>query len=319
MSTETAGGRGTPGTSLSVGCVFPRFSGLDGVQRRRVVRLAEEAGLDHVGFGDHVSFHTGAGLDGLLAAAGVLAASDTLSANTGIYLLPLRHPVPVARQLADLAVLAPGRFVFGVGVGGEDRHEYEVCGVDPATRGRRLDEAIHVVRSLLAGGPTDFEGEHFRLQQAQVTPTPAVPVPVVVGGRSDAAIHRAGRVGDGWWGIWVSAERYLRSLELMAEAASDAGRAAPDLNALNVWCGVGDSRGEARDRVAPAMQAFYGIPYERFERWSPAGPPEDVATFLAPYVESGCRLVNLVINGNSVEHEVEAAAEIRSLLVTPAG
>lgn len=82
--------------------------------------FADHAGLDHVGFGDHVSFHTGAGSDGLLAAASARAVSDHLSANTAVSLLPVRHPVPVARQLADIAALAPGRFVFGVGIGGED-------------------------------------------------------------------------------------------------------------------------------------------------------------------------------------------------------
>ena len=299
---------------VAVGCLLPRFAGLDAAQRRRVLSCAEQVGLAHVGVGDHVSFHTGAGSDGLVGAAGVLAASERLSANTAVYLLPLRHPVPVARQLADLAALAPGRFVFGVGVGGEDRHEYEVCGVDPATRGRRMDESIQVIRSLLAGGPVDFEGEHISLQQAQVAPAPTLPVPIVVGGRSDAAIRRAGRLGDGWWGLWVSPERYQRSLELMAEAASDAGRDVPRLNALNIWCGVGDTHDQARARVAPAMEAFYRMPYERFERWSPAGRPTDVAAFVAPYVEAGCRLVNLIVVGSSAEHEVDAAGEVASVL-----
>ena len=87
---------------------------------RRAVRLAEDASVDHLAVGDHVSFYTGAGFDGLVAAATVLAASERLDTNTGVYLLPLRHPVLVARQLADLALLAPGRLLFGVGVGGED-------------------------------------------------------------------------------------------------------------------------------------------------------------------------------------------------------
>ncbi len=74
-----------------------------------------------------------------------------LPIHTGVYLLPLRHPVLVARQLADIDRLAPGRLVFGVGVGGEDRHEVAVCGVDPATRGLRMNECLTVVRQLLTG------------------------------------------------------------------------------------------------------------------------------------------------------------------------
>ena len=64
---------------------------------------------------------------------------------------PATHPVAVARQVSSLSMLAPGRLVFGVGMGGDDPHELEVCGVDPRTRGRRMDECLTVVRGLLAG------------------------------------------------------------------------------------------------------------------------------------------------------------------------
>jgi alkanesulfonate monooxygenase SsuD/methylene tetrahydromethanopterin reductase-like flavin-dependent oxidoreductase (luciferase family) len=288
-------------------------------ERRHIVRLAEDAGLDHVAVGDHVSFYVGAGFDGLVGAANVLATADRLAANTAVYLLPLRHPVLVARQLADVAGLAPGRFVFGVGLGGEDPHELEICGVDPRTRGRRMDECLDLVRALLTGEPVDADGEFFSLAQAQIVPAPAEPVPIVVGGRSDAAVERAGRRGDGWFGIWVSAPRYAGAVERMLGAAADAGRAeaGPWLNALNVWCGVGprDDDARARDNVAAAMQAFYQLPYERFERWSPAGSPERIAEFLVPYVDAGCSLFNLIVQGDDPENEVEAAAEIRRLML----
>jgi alkanesulfonate monooxygenase SsuD/methylene tetrahydromethanopterin reductase-like flavin-dependent oxidoreductase (luciferase family) len=290
-------------------------SGIDAAGRRRIVHLAEEAGLDHVAVGDHVSFYVGAGFDGLQGASNVLVTSDRLMANTGVYLLPLRHPVPVARQLADIAGLAPGRFVFGVGLGGEDRHEVEVCGIDPKTRGRRMDECVRLVRELLDGKPVDFDGEFFALDQARIAPVPSPPIPIVVGGRSDAAVSRAGRLGDGWFGVWVSARRYADAVEQMKDAAREAGRDVPAwTNALNVWCGVGRSAEEARRFVAGAMEAFYQMPYERFERWSPAGTPEQLAEFLVPYVEAGCSVFNLIVQGAGAEAEVKAAAEIRRLV-----
>ena len=293
-----------------------RLSSVDAAARREMIDHADAVGLDHLGFGDHVSFRTGVGADGLLASAAVLSISDRLSANTAVYLLPLRHPVPVARQLADIAGLAPGRFVFGVGIGGEDPHEVESCGVDPRTRGRRMDEALQIVRELLTCRTVDFDGEHFQIHEAQIAPTPATPVPIVVGGRSDAAVRRAGRFGDGWFGIWVSPERYRQSLDAMELAAADAGRSDDvRLNALNVWCGVGDDGHEARTHVGAAMQQYYGISYERFERWSPAGSATDVAEFLVPYVEAGCSLFNLIINGRSGAHEIESSGEIRAHLM----
>ena len=99
-------------------------------------------------------------------------------------------------------------------------------------------------------------------------------------------------------------------------SAAEAGRpAVPDQHALNVWCGVGASADEARGYVGPAMQAFYQLPYERFEKWSPAGTPEQIADFLVPYAEAGCRTFNLILNGAGVEAEIEAAAEIRDRIL----
>ena len=90
----------------------------------------------------------------------------------GLYLLPLRHPVPVARQLATLAQLAPGRLTLGVGIGGEDPHEIEICGVDPKTRGRRMDESLQILRGLGDGAPVTFDGEFFSLHEALILPRP---------------------------------------------------------------------------------------------------------------------------------------------------
>jgi alkanesulfonate monooxygenase SsuD/methylene tetrahydromethanopterin reductase-like flavin-dependent oxidoreductase (luciferase family) len=302
-------------SAISVGCVLPRLGGMAAQQRRRHIEEAEAAGLDHLGFGDHVSFYVGAGFDGLLTAAGALAVTERISVNTAVYLLPLRHPVTVARQLADIAVLAPGRFMFGVGIGGEDPHEVEVCGVDPRSRGRRMDESLQIVRGLQTGEPVDFDGEHFTLARAHIVPAPSQQIPIVVGGRSDAALRRAGRFGDGWFGIWVSATRYAQAISTMEEVAAGVGRARPGCNALNVWVGVDDDPVAARGHVAPAMTAFYGLPFERFERWSPAGTPAQIADFLVPYAEAGCRVFNLVVNGRDPAHEIEASAEIRELML----
>ncbi len=274
-----------------------------------------DAGLDHVCCGDHVSFFVGAGFDGLVQASALAMLHPTLPIHTGVYLLPLRHPTLVARQLADIDRLAPGRLVFGVGIGGEDRHEVEVCGVDPATRGARMEECLTVLRPLLTGAPTTFHGQHIALTDAIIAPAPAAPIPLIVGGRSDVAVRRAGRLGDGWLGIWVSPRRYREATALAAEEARRhertdfAGR-----NALQVWCGVGDTKEQARALLAPAMEAFYGLPFERFERYCPYGSAEDVAEFLAPYVEAGCTEFNLITNAADTDAGIAATAAVKGLL-----
>ena len=189
------------------------------------VRAAAAAGLDHVCTADHVSFFVGAGTDGLLSATALAMADATIPIFVAVYLLPLRHPTLVARQVADLELLAPGRLVLGLGIGGEDPHEYTVCGVDPRTRGRRMDECLEVLRSLLTGTPVTFHGEFFDLDDALILPAPRAPVPLIVGGRSDAAVRRAARLGDGWIGVWNSARRYAEVVASIDEQAAAAGRA----------------------------------------------------------------------------------------------
>jgi alkanesulfonate monooxygenase SsuD/methylene tetrahydromethanopterin reductase-like flavin-dependent oxidoreductase (luciferase family) len=282
---------------------------------RAFMASAEAAGLDHIAVGDHVSFYAGFGMDGLVRAAQYFGASERIGVNTAVYLLPLRHPVLVARQLAELGAMAPGRFVFGVGVGGEDRHEVEMCGVDPRSRGRRMDECVTIVRRLLEGEPVDHHGEFFDLERAWILPAPETPIPIVVGGRSDAAIRRAGTLGDGWFGIWVSPRRYGEVIDQLNAHAADAGRGdVPWTNALNVWCGVADDRATARGLVAPRMEAFFQLPFERFEKWSPYGTADDLADFLEPYVDAGCQVFNLILQAGSAGAAIEAAAAVRERL-----
>jgi alkanesulfonate monooxygenase SsuD/methylene tetrahydromethanopterin reductase-like flavin-dependent oxidoreductase (luciferase family) len=282
--------------------------------RAYLTRVAE-AGIDHVCCGDHVSFVSGTGFDGLVQATALVTLHPTLPVYSGVYLLPLRQPVLVARQLADISRLAPGRLIFGVGVGGEDRHEVSVCGVDPATRGERMNESLIIVRELLTGKPVTFHGKFFDLDEAIILPRPTAPVPIIIGGRSTAAIRRAGQLGDGWLGIWNSSRRFAEAVEMAAEQASRAGR--PDLptrHGMQVWCGLAGSKKEARACLAPAMEAFYQLPFERFERYCPYGTVDDVAEFLAPYVDAGCTEFNLIPQSADEDWAITATAAVRDLV-----
>jgi alkanesulfonate monooxygenase SsuD/methylene tetrahydromethanopterin reductase-like flavin-dependent oxidoreductase (luciferase family) len=282
---------------------------------RAFLAHAEHEGIDHICCGDHVSFFGGLGFDGLVQATALAMLHPTLRVHTGVYLLPLRHPVLVARQLADLGQIAPGRLVFGVGIGGEDRHEIEICGVDPATRGLRMNECLAIVRQLLTGKPVTYHGRFFDVDGAVIAPAPADPVPIIVGGRSDAAIRRAGRLGDGWLGIWNSARRFAAAVEMAAEEAARAGRPDPPRrHAMQVWCGLAGSRQAARASLASAMEAFYQLPFERFERYCPYGTPDDVAEFLAPYAAAGCTEFNLIPQSPDHGQAVAGVAAVKRLL-----
>ena len=280
-------------------------------QREQLAQVAD-AGIDHLFTADHISFFDGSGLDGPVHLAALSGLEGRLDLHLGVYLLALRHPMVAARQIASLAQAAPGRLTVGVGVGGEDRHEIEVCGVDPRTRGRRTDVALGLVRSLLDGDTVDGDGEFFDFTAGNIRPTPTPPVPLLVGGRSDAAVRRAGRLGDGWLAAWCSSRRFAAATAMAEELGAD--RNVTWQHGLQVWIGVDATPEAARRHVSVAMEGFYKSSFEPFERYTPMGSAEHIAEFLAPYVEAGATTLNLTPCGPDRPSEIATVAEVRRLL-----
>ena len=276
-----------------------------------LLERAAAGGLDHVFVADHLSFRVGLGMDGLVQAALVAGLEPRLEVMVGVYLLALRHPVAVARQIATLSQAAPGRLRFGVGVGGEDRHEIEVCGVDPTTRGARTDASLEALCALLGGKPVSRNNEFFAFEEAWIDPAPDPPVPILVGGRSGAALRRAARYAQGWLAAFVSPRRFEEACGEVAEHAQALGRRdAPTQHGLQVWVGIDDEPARARERLAHAMHGFYRIPFEPFERYSPFGSIDTVADRLADYARAGCRGFNVMPVASSREREIDAVVEL---------
>ena len=174
---------------LKFGLATPsKLWSLDWEERQQAVGAIVELGFDHIFMADHVSFRDGSGTDGFVEVASLSQLNPEVGLMISIYLLPLRHPLPVARQLASMARIAPGRMIFGVGIGGDDRHELEVCGVDPRRRGLRANESLEIIKGLLDGGSVTFAGREFDVKDAVIKPSPREPIPILVGGRSDAAL-----------------------------------------------------------------------------------------------------------------------------------
>src|SRR5438132_8552163 len=129
-------------------------------EMQALVRLVDDCGYDSLWVGDHLAFAV-AILDPLLQLAQAAVVSRRLKLGCNVYLLPLRHPVPVAKQVATLDHLSEGRLIFGVGIGGEFPREYEACGVPVNERGARLSEAIPLLRALLAGDTVEHKGRRY--------------------------------------------------------------------------------------------------------------------------------------------------------------
>jgi len=282
---------------------------------RALLARAERAGLDYLCVADHVSFHDGTGFDGLISATAALTSTEHVPVLVGVYLLGLRHPLLTARQLASISQLAPGRLILGVGAGGEDRAEISNSGVDPATRGRRLDECLEVLRALAGGTPVDHSGEFLSLRGATIRPAPHPEVPIVVGGRGEAAVRRTARYGDGWLGMFCSPRRYAQTREQIAAAAAALGREPPAWYGLNIWCGLDDAPDRARHLLAREMESLYRLPYDKFRHVTLAGTAQQVASQIAPFVSAGARHITVVPVSASPQAAVEQAAAVRAALV----
>lgn len=138
-------------------------------------------------------------LDPWVAAGALGQVTTTIEFMPYVYILPMRHPVHVAKQIASASVFAPNRVVLGIGSGWM-REEFDLVDIPWADRGRRTDEMLEIIRLLLTGRDVRFEGEVLSLPPVRMRPVPVTAVPVRVGGDSDAALRRAAR-HDGWLGV----------------------------------------------------------------------------------------------------------------------
>jgi probable F420-dependent oxidoreductase len=125
------------------------------------------------------------------------AVTEKLRFATFVLKLPIRSPVLVAKSVSSVAVLTGDRFSLGVGMSPWPE-DFVACAQEWTTRGRRMDEMIAIIRGLLGGGFFEFHGLDYDLPRIKICPTPARPVPILIGGHSEAALRRAARSGDGW-------------------------------------------------------------------------------------------------------------------------
>lgn len=194
-----------------------------------LARTADECGWDWFAVSDHIVFpeklsssypYAADGKaywtsstpwpDPWTAIAAMAAVTTRLKFLTNIYILPARHPVLVAKQIGTVAAMAGDRVALGIGTGWM-KEEFELLEVDFHTRGRRMDEEVEILRTLWKGGMQEFHGKHYNFDRLEISPVPARPVPILVGGLSQPALRRAARLGDGWIAVQHSTDE-LRDL-----------------------------------------------------------------------------------------------------------
>jgi len=255
-----------------------------------LVQRLEAVGYDSVWTGDHMSFHNPIH-ESITLLASYVPITRRIKLGVGVYLLALRSPAVAAKQAATLDVLSSGRLVFGVGVGGENPKEFELCGIPHKERGARVNEAIDAVRTLWRDTPASFHGRFTRFEGVSIDPKPVQQLPPIwIGGRSDAALTRAGRQGDGWMSYVVQADRYGQSLDKIRAAAAAAGRSMEAFTAAHlVFITVGRDYEAAKRAWVSVLSKRYAQDFEPLaKRYGVIGTPEQCAEQLERFRAAGC-------------------------------
>ena len=224
---------------MKLGVVFPQTEiGTEPAAIREYAQAAERAGYDHLLIYDHVLgadpdrpgglrgpythesvFHEPLVLCGYLAAI-----TQRLELVTGILILPQRQTALVAKQAAQVAVLSGNRLRLGVAVGWNPI-EFEALNEDFSNRGRRIEEQIALLRALWSRDVISFEGRWHHVNKAGINPRPPDGfIPIWMGGMSDAAIERTGRLADGWFPQYREPKELAAGVARMRAAAETAGR-----------------------------------------------------------------------------------------------
>jgi probable F420-dependent oxidoreductase len=211
-------------------------------------------------------------LDPLVYLGFLAGQTSQVRLGTFVYLLGLRHPFASARAFATLDLASQGRVIVGVGAGWLTS-EWEAAGIDPARRGSRLDEAVGVCRRLWTEPEVAHDGPHFPFEPVNFEPKPwrVGGPPVMVGGESERALHRAARIGDGWLGMRHTPDSARQVVTRLGDLRAHLGRSGPfevtvigdvtDAGDLEEWADAGVHRvvvapwTSSRDAVA-AMESL---------------------------------------------------------------
>jgi len=190
-------------------------------QLASIVDHLEGTGVDSLWFSELVYSKA---VDPFVGMAYALARTTNLKVGTSVAVLPGRHPVLVAKQLASLAGLAPKRVLPVFGLRSAIPAEREIFVVPEGERAAVFDESLQLLRSVLEQQDVAFAGDYFAVSAADVEPRPAKPLDIWLGGSAPAAFRRIGQLGDGWLGSFLTPEEARGGREQIQRAAAQADR-----------------------------------------------------------------------------------------------
>jgi probable F420-dependent oxidoreductase len=280
------------------------------------VRRIERLGFDAIWSGDHIMTRHPR-LDTMTLLATYAAITERINIGTAVYLMPLRHPVTTAKQVSSLDLLSRGRFIFGVGVGGEIPQEFDAVNVPVQERGRRTDEGLEILMRVLCEEHVTYEGAYYQLRDVTLLPQPAQQPhpPLWIGGRSDAALRRTARFANGWLGYLVSGQRLRQAMQTLHELAPTYGRDPEDIQGgMLLFTAIAKDYETAKQMAITHLSRRYNQPFDHLvERYCALGTPEQCLEKIATFTEAG--MTNLAFSftcpaEQMTDHIEQCAADI---------
>jgi len=259
-------------------------------------------------------------LDPVVFMAFLASRMRNMKFGTSALVLPTRHPVLLAKQLATLDFLCKGRLLVVVGIGGDDSPDFAATGVRKEERGKRGDEAIVLMKKLWTEENVTFEGQFHSVSELTLLPRPFQKggPPIWVGGRSAAAFRRVGRFSDGWLVSSVTPAEVAIGIQSIRKHAADAGREIPeDHYGVLMPFIFARSEEEALTIAGPSIRRRQDLPPEEY---SALGTPETMRRKIQTYIEAGATkfVMRPVGPKGSVSKQVEMLAkEVIPALQTP--
>jgi len=262
---------------------------IDPTQFLEVAERAEDYGYDSVWAGDHIIFHIPR-FEIFTTLAAVAARTKRVQFGPAVLLLCLRNPVHVAQSVVTLDHISGGRFIFGVGVGGEHPKEFMASGVPVNERGPRTNEALEALRRLWTEPAVAFSGKYYRFDEITVRPAPLQKPhpPVWVGGRSEGALKRTAKYGQVWAPAFVTPEKFQKGRERLATRCRAEGRDPQTVqSAVYFFANVANSRDQAWAEAGEFLSKNYNIPAKSFARLAVYGTPDECIAHTRRYLDAG--------------------------------
>lgn len=253
-------------------------------------------------------------LDGLPVLGGLAAVTSTIQLGTSIFVPARRNPVLLAHTLATLDYLSASRLIFGVGVGEKflRPQEYAIAGVPIEKRGAVTDEYLHLLRRLWTEAAVTHDGAFFQCSEITVEPKPERQgkIPTWIGGKADGSLRRAAEYGDGWLPTLLTHEDYRRLWVQLGEHLGTAGRDASSIiGGLYCFAAIGETYEDARQVIAPGVEAIFNAPFSVFEPLCLLGTADDWLAQIGRFAEAGVSHVNVLLFTQDLIGDVHAIGE----------